>query len=84
MSSFRTHYVTLYLYSNLIVQTEDRTDPAPNVRCFSCGRLLARVHGRIFRMANTQAPTVEELPVGVPAFETKCPNCNLVMLVIWQ
>ncbi len=80
----RISYVTLYLYSNLIAQTEDKTDPTPNLRCIHCGRLLGRAHGRLFRMTNTQAPTIEEVPVGVPAFETRCPNCNLTMLVIWQ
>ncbi len=77
-------YTTVYLYSNLIPTTEDKTDPTPNVRCMSCGKLLGRAHGRILRMANTHAPAIEELPVGVPAFETKCPNCNAVYHIIWQ
>lgn len=80
----RTHYMSVYLYSNLIPTTEDKTDPVPNLRCTSCGRLLGRAHGRIFRLANTMAPVIEEIPVGVPAFELKCPSCNLIMLVIWQ
>lgn len=80
----KIHYMTLYLYSNLIPETTDTTDPIPNVRCFSCGKLLGRAHGRIFRATNSRAPGIEDIPVGVPAFEVRCPNCNLTMLVIWQ
>lgn len=80
----RISYTTVYLYSNLIPTTEDKTDPVPNLRCVHCGRLLGRAHGRILRMANSQAPSIDELPVGMPAFETKCPNCNAIYNVIWQ
>jgi phage FluMu protein Com len=80
----KVSYITLYLYSNLIPETEDKTDPVPNLRCWHCGKLLGRAHGRVLKMTNSRAPGIEEIPVGVPAFECKCPNCNTVMLVVWQ
>lgn len=80
----KVSYMTLYLYSNLIPDTQDKTDPIPNLKCIHCGKLLGRAHGRVLRMTNSAAPGIEEIPVGVPAFETKCGQCNTVMLVVWQ
>lgn len=80
----KVSYMTLFLYSNLIPTTDDATDPTPNVRCIHCGKFLGRAHGRIINMSNSQAPGMNGIPVGMPAFETKCPACNTVLLVIWQ
>jgi phage FluMu protein Com len=80
----KTHFVTVYLYAQNFPDTEDQTDPSQNVRCMSCGRLLARARGRILIMANTRGPGVREVPIGVPMFEIKCGGCNLVHNIIWQ
>jgi ribosomal protein S27E len=80
----KVSYITMYLYSNLIPVTDDATDPTPNIRCPHCGKLLGRAHGRILQMTNSRAPDISGVPVGVPAFETKCVACNTVLLVIWQ
>jgi phage FluMu protein Com len=80
----KVSYMTVYLYANLNPTTEDKYDPTPNLRCIGCGKLLARTNGKILQLANTQAPTIDEVPANVPAFEIKCPGCNKVMHVIWQ
>jgi phage FluMu protein Com len=80
----RTTFITVYLYHGNITDTTDGRDPSPNVRCTHCGKLLGRAHGRIFRIANTQAPSIDELPVGLAAVELKCTACNTVHHLIWQ
>jgi phage FluMu protein Com len=74
----------MYLYSNLYPVTEDKTDPTPNVRCGKCGKLLGRAHGRVLTISNSASPSIEEIPVGMPSFETKCGACNAVHHIIWQ
>jgi phage FluMu protein Com len=80
----RTSHITMYLYSNLMPVTEDPTDPIPNVRCGKCNKLLGRAHGQLLVLSNSHSPSIEEIPVGVPSFEVKCPNCNCVHHIIWQ
>ncbi len=81
----RVTHTTVYLYANLIPTTADATDPSPNLRCISCGKLLARANGRILTVSNSQAGgALTEVPPNIPAVEIKCPNCNRVMSVIWQ
>lgn len=80
----KTTFVTVYLYSQNIQETADETDPTQNLRCMSCGKLLARARGRILTIANTRGPGPYEVPIGVPMIELKCPGCNKVHNVIWQ
>lgn len=76
----RTTHITLLLYHQLVVNQE----PLNNVRCGHCGKLLAKVSGRIMTMANIRAPEPYELPIGIPMFEVKCSGCNTTHSVVWQ
>lgn len=80
----RVSYIVMYMTASIIPVTDDATDPTPNVRCIHCGKLLGRAHGRILTISNGRAPAIEEIPVGVPSFETKCGACNTVLHIVWQ
>jgi phage FluMu protein Com len=78
-------HTTVYLYSNNMVGGEhDHSDPSSNLRCIRCGKLLAKANGQILILANTQSSGLDEIPPNLPAFELKCPGCNMVMSVLWQ
>lgn len=80
----RTTHITVYLYHNNIVNTQDKTDPTPNLRCIHCGKLLARARGRILTISNTMGPGTGDVPLGVPMIELKCPSCNTILNILWQ
>lgn len=80
----RNTRITVILSASQFTVTNDATDPSPNIRCTSCGRLLARTKGRILLMANTQGPGPQEVPLGLPMFEVRCGNCNATYDFIWQ
>lgn len=80
----RTTHITVFLYHNNIAENKDPRDPLRDIRCMHCGYKLGRANGRILTLANTMAPGVTEIPLGMDMFEVKCKNCNTVHSILWQ
>jgi phage FluMu protein Com len=81
---FATSYITLVLYHQLIPKSTGYNEELQTIRCLHCGKFLGKILGRVLTVSNTRSPGPKELPVGLAAFELKCPTCNTVYSLLWQ